>query len=185
MARLKFYQRQFFIKKDFQAKFILLYLLSVLVIVGLSSWFLFVQIKRAVEKNLYSTHMKVDQVGDFLARLLFSANFTSVLAIVVTVLLLSLLVFHRINRKFAQLDAAIVEMGRGDFSSTGLVASRFLEVGELTAVVARTRQNCQTRFAVLDRTLTALEQACTAADPEQLKTGKDRLDAVLADITLK
>ena len=36
-ARPKFYQRQFFIKKDFQAKFILLYLLSVLLVVGLSN----------------------------------------------------------------------------------------------------------------------------------------------------
>jgi methyl-accepting chemotaxis protein len=185
MPQLKFYQRQFFIQKDFQAKFILLYLLAVLLIVGLSSWFLFGQIKTAVNKHLYSTHMKVDQVGDFLANLLFSANFISVLAIVLTVLTLSLLVFNRINRKFSQLDAVITKMGQGDFGSTRLVPSRILEVGELTKVVEQTRQNSQERYVALDNALSELEHGCASADLGQIETGKKQLDAVLVEISLK
>lgn len=185
MGRPRFLQRKYFIKKRFQLQFILLYLLSLLLIVGVSSWYLFLKVQDAVTTHLYSTHMKVERVGDFLFDLLFKANLSLALVIVAVVIILSLVVFNRINRKFSHFDTAIMTMANGDFTSTGLTPSCFFEVGDLTNVVNGTRQDSQKRLATLVEVLAELENGVEKDDPDRLHSGKKRLDALFVDLDLK
>lgn len=184
MAKLKFYQRQFFIKKSFQAKFILLYSLSVVGIVGLVTFFLYRQIAQAVETHLYSTHVKIARVGDFLRDLLFDANFIVILAIISTVLMLSLVVFRRINRNFEQIDQSIMAMSSADFSGSIVPSGTFFKIGRLSEIIEDVRGGYAERFELLDKALMDLDHGCESGNAALLKSGQCRLEAALSEITI-
>ncbi|WP_321392990.1 hypothetical protein [uncultured Desulfuromusa sp.] len=185
MARPSFFKRKFFIKKQFQGRFILLYSLAVSGIVGLGTFFLFLQIRAAVERHLYSTHIKIEQVGDFLVLLLFRTNFTIVFTIVAAILILSLLIFRRINKNFASMEKTIQSMAEGDFNKPFTCDRCFMEAGDLTSLLEQTRIKNRTRFEQLDEALNDLEQGTlSSADPELLKRGQDKLEHLLENISL-
>lgn len=181
MARPSFFKRKFFIKKQFQGRFILLYSLAVSGLVGLGSFFLFLQIRAAVEQHLYSTHIKIERVGDFLVNLLFRINFTIIFFIVAVILILSLIIFRRINNNFASMEKTIQAMAEGDFTKPFSCDGCFMEAGDLTPLLEQTRINNLARFELLDEALHDLEQG---ADPKLLQSGKEKLATLLETISL-
>ena len=182
MARPSLFKRKFLIKKQFQGRFILLYSFAVSGIVGLGTYVLFFQIRAAVEQHLYSTHLKIERMGDFLVNLLFSVNFYLILIVVGAILLLSLIIFRRINNNFASMEKTIQAMAEGDFNRPFTCDRCFLEAGDLTSILEQTRINNLTRFEQLNDALNDLEQG--SADQKLLQKGKDKLNKLLENISL-
>jgi len=181
MARPSFFNRKFFIKKQFQGRFILLYCFTVSVIAGFGTYALFLKIQTAVEQHLYSTHIKIERVGDFLVSLLFNTNAVIILLVVLTILVLSLLIFQKINKNFTKLEESIQRMAGGDFSRAFDCGGCFMETVNLTSILEQTRINNLARFQQLNEALDDLEQG---TDLELMQRGKDNLSNLLGNITL-
>lgn len=185
MARPKIYKRRYFIQKKFQGKFILVYALSVSTVVALATWLLYRQIEGAVEKHLYRTHIKIAKTGDFLVDLLFLTNFYTILAVVVTVLIVSLLIFRGITRSFKKMDETVDAMSRGDFNKPYRPGWKFAEIGNLGAFLEEARTINQARFTALGAALKNLEAGIAKpGNVEQLQKAKAQLNTVLSDISL-
>jgi Zn-finger nucleic acid-binding protein len=181
MARPSFFKRKFFVKKQFQGRIILLYSLAVSGIVGLGSFMLFLQIRAAVERHLYSTHIKIERVGDFLVNLLFNVNFYILLGVVVTVLVLSLLIFRRININFSRMEETIQAMAEGNFNKPFSCDGCFMKAGDLDTILEQARINNYARFEQLNEALLDLEQG---SDPKLLQHGKEKLTTLLENVSL-
>lgn len=181
MARPSLFKRKFLIKKQFQGRFILLYSFAISLIVGLGTYFLFFKIRSAVEQHLYSTHIKIERVGDFLVNLLFKTNFIIILIVVMTVLLLSLLIFRRINKNFSKMEMTIQAMARGDFNQPFSCDRCFMETEDLTSTLEHARKNNLSRFEQLSNAIDDLEQG---TDPKLLQSGKEKLTVLLKNISL-
>lgn len=150
-------RRQFFIKKEFQGKFILLFALCVISPAGLAVLALYMQARMALEKYLFSSHLKITDTGEIFSGLLIRTNLISSAFMVVLVLLLSLYIFHRLNLHFYRMEERFDAMGQGDFSYPPQRASRFKEVSILINLSEQTRQNYRERFRQIDALLNKLE----------------------------
>lgn len=184
MARPNFFQRRYLVQKEFQGKFIVLYLILVCTVVGLATWSLFVQIETAVESHLYRTHIRIDRVGDFLVDLMFRVNFYAILGIVLIVLIASLLVFRGINRTFQKMDRVIAAMAEGNFDIACEKGTPFTEVGDLRHLLEQARTQNKARYTRLETAIGALEMGINNHDIEQLEKGRIELDLVLREVSL-
>lgn len=155
-------RRQFFIKKEFQGKFILLFALCVIVPAALSVTALYVQARMALEKYLFSSHLKITHTGEIFSGLLIKTNLIGAALMIVLVILLSLSLFRRLNTHFFRMEARFDAMGRGDFSPLPQLPSRFNEVSTLINLSEQTRQNYHERFREIEELLNKLEESLTA-----------------------
>jgi len=155
-------RRQFFIKKEFQGKFILLFALCVIAPAGLSVTALYVQARMALEKYLFSSHLKITHTGEIFSGLLIKTNLIGSALMIVLVMLLSLYIFRRLNTHFSRMEARLDAMGRGDFSPLPQLPSRFNEVSTLINLSEQTRQNYRERFREIEALLNKLEEKLSA-----------------------
>lgn len=155
-------RRQFFIKKEFQGKFILLFALCVLGPAGLSVVALYVQARTALGKYLFSSHLKITHTGEIFSGLLIKTNLIGSALMIVLVVLLSLYIFRRLNTHFFRMEERFDAMGRGDFSPLPQLPSRFNEVSNLINLSEQTRQNYRERFREIEALLHRLEEGLTA-----------------------
>ncbi|MBN1956897.1 MAG: hypothetical protein JXQ81_03255 [Desulfuromonadales bacterium] len=185
MARPSFLKRKFYIKKQFQGRFVLLYTLAISLIAGLGIVLLYWQIDRAVEQHLYKTHIKIARVSDFLVDLLFNVNFAIIGVIFIAVLIISLLVFRRINRNFLSMNETIQSIARGNFSRPFTCEKCLMQAGELTAILEQARINNRFWFEQLRDALNKIETGLKpGGDQQELERGREKLNAVLEKISL-
>jgi hypothetical protein len=155
-------RRQFFIRKEFQGKFILLYALCAIGPAGLAVTALYAQARMALEKYLFSSHLKITHTGEIFSGLLIRTNLISSALVIVLVMLLSLYIFRRLNTHFFRMEARFDAMGRGDFSPLPQLPSRFKEVSTLIHHSEQTRQKYRERFREIELLLNKLEKSLTA-----------------------
>jgi len=180
-----FYRRRFFIKKEFQGKFIAFYILAVAAVTGVATFLLHGRIKQVVEHYLYSSHIRVARTGDFLLDLMFQGNLWSMLAIVAVILLLSLVVFRRLNNHFSLLEDKLLNLAAGNDDMSPLPASHFNAIAELQRLAHDTQESFKDRHTELLATLADLETACmNSVEGDALAAGKARLDALLKGMRL-
>lgn len=178
-------RRQFFIKKEFQGKFVLLFALCVIGPVGLAVIALYVQSHRALEKYLFSSHLKITNTGEIFKGLIISTNLISSVLVIILVVLFSLYIFHRLNRHFSQMEERFDAMGRGDFSPLPQLTSRFNEVSDLILLSEETRQNYHKRFQDIAILLHKLEgKISSGAATTELRELSEELTAHLQRVKL-
>lgn len=152
-------RRQFFIKKEFQGKFILLFALCVIGPAGLSVAVLYRQARQELEKYLFASHLKITHTGEIFSELLIKINLISATLTIVLVILLSLYIFRRLNTHFLRMETRFDAMGRGDFSLLPQPPSRFNEVSTLINLAEQTRQNYRERYQNIEVLLSKLEKS--------------------------
>lgn len=178
-------RRQFFIKKEFQGKFILLYAFLIISLAILTSYGLFLSLRKTLESQLYSSHLKVERSGDLLQGILLKTNVAAVFAIVVLVVILSLYIFKRLNTHFFHMEQRIDAMSQGDFTMSAQPSSRFNEISRLISLLEQTQHDYRQRFDAIAETLNEIEEALqTGADPEQLQAVRARLGKLLQEVAL-
>lgn len=139
MGRPSLRRRKFFIKKEFQGKFIALYAVGVVVLSGIATLVLNSWLHKVVDEQLYSSHMKVHRTGELFLAPLIQTNLYALLAISLLILIFSLVVFKRLNRHFSRMDLAFHAMADGDYQSYIPPASRFEEINDMIDLVRRTQ----------------------------------------------
>lgn len=178
-------RRQFFIKKEFQGKFILLYALCVLGPAGLAVLALYVNARLELEKLLFSSHLRITHTGEIFQGLLLRTNLISSALIVVLVMLLSLYIFQRLNLHFYRMQERFDAMGRGDFSHRPQLPSRFNEISTLIELAEQTRQDYHQRFREAEQLLERLDAALASGAPiAELRELAKQLDVQLRRVTL-
>ena len=152
-------RRQFFIKKEFQGKFILLFALCVIGPASLSVAVLYWQARQQLEKYLFSSHLKITHTGEIFSELMIKINLINATLIIVLVIFLSLYIFHRLNMHFLRMESRFDAMGQGDFSPLPQPQSRFNEVSNLINLGEQTRQNYRERYQNMEALLSRLEES--------------------------
>jgi methyl-accepting chemotaxis protein len=185
MARAASRRRQFFVKKEFQGKFILLYAVVIIGLAGFITFMLFQNGQDVLTRNLYVSHLKVQSTGEILFGLLFKTNVFALLAIVLLVIVLSFIVFSRLNAHFFHMEQRLEAMAQGDFTSLPQPASHFNEISRLISMVQSAQTDYRQRFEGIAEALETIEGFCHGqGDPGLLIEGNEKLKMVLNGISL-
>ncbi len=178
-------RRNFFIKKEFQGKFILTYALTLIGLAGLVTWILSIQMRTAIEDHLYSSHLNIQRTGDFMFDLLVRTNMFAVFGILALVLVISSIIVGRLNRHFHRMCKTLQAMSRGDFTTPDIPESRFHEITNLIHLVEDLKLHYRKKFATIHDALAEIELGCDQLpDTIRLKRGRDRLQHLLDQVYL-
>ncbi len=185
MGRPSFRRRKFFIKKEFQGKFIALYSLGVIALSGVTTLVLNSWLHEVVDRELYSSHMKVQRTGELFQGPLIQTNLYAILAIGLLILTFSLVVFKRLNRHFSGMDQAFHAMANGDFQSYDPRGSRFEEISEMIDMVRQAQDLYNERTKELVSLTREIEAAIAAGCPEdRVKSLHERLATAVGRVQL-
>ena len=185
MQRPSFLRRKFFIKKEFQSKFIAIYALGVIALSGMTTLILNSWLHKIVDEQLYSSHMKVQRTGELFLIPLIQTNLYAVLAISLLILIFSVIIFKRLNNHFFRMDKAFNSMAEGDYQSYDPPPSRFEEINALIDLVRRAQDD----YSVLTADLTKITKDIIAeveagCSPEKIKQLHDRLAQSIKQVQL-
>lgn len=178
-------RRNFFIKKEFQGKFILTYALTLIALAGLVTWILSIQMRTAIENHLYSSHLNIQRTGDFMFDLLVRTNMFAVVGILALVLIISSIIIGRLNRHFHRMCQTLQAMSRGNFDTPDIPESRFHEITNLIRLIGELKLHYRKKFATIHDVLAEIEQGCTELpDKHRLISGRERLQHLLDQVYL-
>ncbi len=178
-------RRNFFIKREFQGKFILAYALALIGLAALITWILSIKMRRALEMHLYSSHLNIERTGDFMFDLLVRTNMYAVIGILALVLLLSSIIVNRLNRHFNRMCATLRAMCRGRFDTPPIPESHFHEITNLIRLVEELKLHYREKFVSIHDALQEIEAGCEQLpDTTRLRKGRDRLQQLLDQVHL-
>lgn len=180
MGRPSFRRRKFFIKKEFQGKFIALYSLVVVLLAGLTTLALNMRLHQVIDDQIYTSHVRVQRTGEIFLQPLLEINLYALFAICGLVLLCSLVVFKRLNRHFSRMDSGFRAMAEGDYRSYTPAVSHFEEINSLIDLVKRAQQQYGEQHAELIDIGGALRRVVDqGASIDQLRSQQQRLNKLL------
>ncbi len=185
MGRPSFRRRKFFIKKEFQGKFIALYTIGVIALAGVTTLVLNGWLHRVVDQQLYSSHMKFQRTGELFLTPLIQTNLYALLSVSLLILLCSVIVFKRLNRHFCRMDQAFIAMSRGDYRSYDPPSSRFEELSDMIDLVRKTQDEYADQTAELKGIVQEIESAIAAGySRDQIKSLHGRLSSAVRRVQL-
>ncbi len=185
MGRPSFRRRKFFIKKEFQGKFIAIYTIGVIALAGITTLVLNDWLHRVVDEQLYSSHMKVQRTGELFLAPLIQTNLYAMLSVSLLILIFSVVVFRRLNNHFSRMDLAFNAMAGGDYKSYVPPSSRFEEINSMIDLVRKSQDSYSGKTVEL-REITREIEAVVATDcsPEQLRALHERLSLAIRRVQL-
>ncbi len=185
MGRPSLRRRKFFIKKEFQGKFIALYSVGVVLLAGVTTLVLNSWLHKVIDTQLYSSHMKVQRTGELFLTPLIQTNLYAMLAVSLLILIFSIVVFKRLNNHFSRMDQAFNAMAEGDYSSYDPPASHFEEINELIDMVRLTQDEYGQRYSELAALVEEIESTIAAGcSPKELRSLHQQLEAAITRIQL-
>ena len=185
MGRPGFRRRKFFIKKEFQGKFIALYAVGVIALAGITTMILNGWLHKVVNEQLSISHMKIHRTGDVFLAPLIQANLYAILAIILLILIVSVIVFKRLNRHFTRMDQAFHAMAEGDYQSYDPPSSRFEEVNAMIDLVCKVQDEYGDQTAELKSLTQEISSVIDAGWTEgRIKALHGRLSQAIKQVRL-
>lgn len=92
--------KKYYIKKDFQKRFIYEYLSFIFLGAILENWLLYVLLEKGIDDAFYKAHIGIATTGDVVLSPLIMANISVISASLAAVLAFTLLRSWRINKRF-------------------------------------------------------------------------------------
>ncbi len=185
MGRPSLRRRKFFIKKEFQGKFIAFYTISIVVLSGLTTLALNSWLHQVVDDQLYSSHMKIHRTGELFLEPLIKTNLYALATLALLVLFCSIIIFKRLNRHFLRMDLAFHAMAEGDYESYTPPESHFDEINDMVELVKKAQYEYRGLTQEL-RDLTGeidqcVKEGCSAG---QIRSLHDRLQDAIHRVQL-
>ncbi len=115
-AETKFRRRNFFIKKGFQAKFILRFILIIFLGIVVSSGIVYYLTSKRIEEVYYRSHIKIASTGEIIYPILLTANIITLGIIIVVTIIITLLISHKIAGPLYRIEKSIHEIGEGNLA---------------------------------------------------------------------
>jgi methyl-accepting chemotaxis protein len=112
----KFRRRNYFIKKGFQTRFILRFILVIFFGIIVSSGIVYFLTSKKIEEAYYRSHIKIASTGEIVYPILFTANIITVGIIIVITIIVTLLISHKIAGPLYRIEKSIHEIGEGNLS---------------------------------------------------------------------
>jgi len=185
MGRPSFRRRKFFIKKEFQGKFIAFYTLGVIALSGVTTLILNSWLHQVVDDQLYSSHMKVQRTGELFLTPLIKTNLYAMLSVSLLILVFSVIVFKRLNRHFSRMDQAFNAMSTGDYKSYDPTPSRFEEINSMIDLVRKSQDDyCELTVDLLSITKEIDLAIETDSSPGKIKALHGRLSKAISQVQL-
>lgn len=115
-SEIRFRRRNYFIKKGFQARFILRFILVIFLGIIVSSGIVYYLTSKKIEEAYYRSHIKIASTGEIVYPILFTANIITVGIIIVITIIITLLISHKIAGPLYRIEKSIHEIGEGNLS---------------------------------------------------------------------
>ncbi|MBI5180480.1 MAG: hypothetical protein HZA05_03640 [Nitrospirae bacterium] len=115
-AEIKYRRRNYFIKKGFQARFILRFIFVIFLGIVVSSGIVYYLTSKKIEEAYYRSHIKITSTGEIVYPILFAANIITIGVIIVITIILTLLISHKIAGPLYRIEKSIHEIGEGNLS---------------------------------------------------------------------
>jgi methyl-accepting chemotaxis protein len=185
MGRPSFRRRKFFIKKEFQGKFIAIYAIGVFILSGATTLILNSWLHKIVDEQLYSSHMKVQRTGELFLAPLIQTNLYAMLAVSLLILIFSVVVFKRLNNHFLRMDRAFKAMAEGDYQSYDPPGSRFEEINAMVDLVRSAQDDYSSLTNDLAKVTKEIDAAVKAGcSAEKMKQLHERLALMVNQVQL-
>lgn len=178
-------RRQFFVKKEFQGKFILLYALTITTLSGIVAFRFHQGAQEALSRHFYRSHLRIERSGEALSSLLLQTNVFAVIAIFLLVIILSFIVFRRLNVHFYRIEQRLDAMSSGDFTLEPQPASHFSGISQVIDLVQTLQKDYGERKRTLSLALDEIDRGCRGhVHAERLRSGNERLRKLLEELAL-
>ena len=115
-AEIKYRRRNYFIKKGFQASFILRFILVIFFGIMVSSGIVYYLTSEKIEEAYYRSHIKIASTGEIVYPILLTANIITLGIIIIVTIIITLLISHKIAGPLYRIEKSIHEIGEGNLS---------------------------------------------------------------------
>jgi len=109
-------RRNYFIKKAFQARFVMRFLAVVLTGSALSGYLLYSFTGREVQDAFYSGHIKLSRTGEIILPSLLKVNSGVLALVLLTVVVVVLVISNKVAGPLYRIGKSTEKIGTGDFS---------------------------------------------------------------------
>ncbi len=188
-------RRTYFIKKNFQTRFILRFVITTTLWAVAAVAFFVLLAQRRLEDVLYSPHINVRSVADLVMPSLLTAHIISLILFSLLLLFAVRGLWKRLSPPLYSLKKDIIRLSSGDLVS-GIALSEEDEFQDLASDLDRMRSGLRERFIRLKERQKALTDAArdlekaviaskdAAAEIKRLKDGIARMKEELNDFSL-
>jgi len=111
-------RRNYFINKEFQARFIIKFLSVTLIGSAISGYVMFLMVERDVEHTFYSSHIRLGTTGQLLLPTLLKVNFGVLAAVLLAVAIITLLITHKVAGPLYRLGRSAEKIADGDLTGS-------------------------------------------------------------------
>ena len=111
-------RRQVYVKKDFQFRFILKFCLILLVGVGISTGLLFFFSQDTLTSSFSHSRLIIRSTAEAMLPAIITTNLISLALIIVTTIIVTLYISHKIAGPIFRLEQELERIGQGDLTTT-------------------------------------------------------------------